>query len=100
MSDLITLDIPHKLGRAGARQRLDDGIGQLAGTVPGGSLVEHHWEGDTLAFVLQAMGQRIRAELQVLDTTVHAVIDLPAFAALFANTVKSHLEAAGTKLLH
>jgi hypothetical protein len=99
MGEPITLDIPHKLGRAAARQRLENGIGQLATTVPGGSLVEHHWDGDTLSFVMQAMGQRIGAKLEVLDATVHAVIDLPPFAALFANTVRSHLEAAGTKLL-
>ncbi len=78
---------------------MDKGIGQIAAFVPGASLLEHHWEGDTLSFVLQAMGQRIAAKLDVLDTTVHAVIDLPPFAALFASKVKSQFLEFGTKLL-
>ena len=48
MPEPITIDIPHKLGRAGARTKLQAGVGQIAGIVPGGSLREHRWEGDTL----------------------------------------------------
>jgi hypothetical protein len=42
------------LGRATARQRLENGVDQIAGIIPGGSLKEHRWRGDTLFFVIEA----------------------------------------------
>lgn len=99
MTQPITLDIPHDLGRAGARQKLEQGMGQIAGIVPGGSLKEHRWEGDTLYFVIEAMGQRVTARIEVREVDIHAVVDLPPLAALFANTIKAQLGLVGTKLL-
>ena len=99
MGQLVTIDIPHHLGVAAARARLEMGVGQIAAAVPGGTLVEHRWEGNTLSFVLQAMGQRIAAKLEVHETMVHGIIDLPPLAALFGNAMKSQMLSAGTKLL-
>lgn len=99
MTEPITLDIPHSLGRAVARQRLESGVGQIAGILPGGSLKEHRWEGDTLLFVIATLGQRVAARIDVLESKIHAVIDVPPFAALFANAVKDQLGQVGTKLL-
>jgi hypothetical protein len=99
MPDPITVDIPHKLGKAGARAKLDSGIGQLASMIPGGSLKYHRWEGDTLTFAVEAMGQKVASKLTVFETHVHAVVDLPPMIALFANTVKDKLGSVGTKLL-
>jgi hypothetical protein len=99
MADPITIDIPHKLGRAGARQKLERGVSQIAGAVPGGSLKSHRWEGDTLFFEVEAMGQRVRTQLEVFDTHVHALVDLPPFALLFAEKIKAGLTRVGTKLL-
>lgn len=56
MSDPITIDIPHKLGLVQARQRIEQGVSQIAGIVPGGKLTTHRWEGDTLHFTVEAMG--------------------------------------------
>jgi hypothetical protein len=67
--------------------------------LPGGLLLEHHWEEDTLFFVVQAFGQRIAASLEVLDTRVHALLDLPPFAAMLADFIRPHLLDVGTKLL-
>jgi Putative polyhydroxyalkanoic acid system protein (PHA_gran_rgn) len=99
MSEPVTMDIPHQLGRAAARERIEKGVGQLAQVIPGGVLNSHEWDGDTLTFVVEAMGQRVAARLDVLDTRVHAIIDLPAWAGLLAGRVKSKLLGAGTKLL-
>jgi hypothetical protein len=99
MSDPITIDIPHKLGKAAARMKLEQGIGQIAGMIPGGSLKHHQWEGDTLSFAVEAMGQGVASKLTVFDDHVHAVVDLPPMIALFAGKVKEKLGSVGTKLL-
>jgi len=99
VADPITVDIPHRLGRAKARERIAGGLDKLAGVVPGSTITEHRWRGDTLSFVFEAMGQRVAATLDVLDERVHASIDLPPMLALFANKVRSQLSAAGQKLL-
>jgi len=36
MSVPVVIDVPHKLGRAGARERLKSRIGELGGHMPGG----------------------------------------------------------------
>jgi hypothetical protein len=99
MPDPITIDIPHKLGKTSARAKLEQGIGQLAGMVPGGALKDHRWDGDTLTFVVEAMGQRVASKLTIFDTHVHALVDLPPVIALFAGKIKDKLGSMGTKLL-
>ncbi|RYE69979.1 MAG: hypothetical protein EOP17_01995 [Rhizobiaceae bacterium] len=99
MTDPITIDIPHKLGLEGARAKLESGVGQIAGVIPGGSMKSHHWEGNTLHFELEALGQRVAAELEVLDTRIHAIVALPPMVALFASKIKSALGQVGAKLL-
>ena len=65
LSDPITLDIPHKLGREAAKARIGGGIGKLAEMFPGGAAVDHRWEGDTMHFTVAAMGQRVASRLTV-----------------------------------
>jgi hypothetical protein len=99
MANPVTVDIPHRLGRNGARSRLDGSIGKLADMFPGGGTVTHHWEGDTMVFTVQAMGQSIASRLEVRDAHVHAVIDLPPFLSLFAERIRAKLGKDGPKLL-
>jgi hypothetical protein len=99
MTAPIELDLPHKLGRAAARARIEQGFGKLASFIPGGQVTEHHWEGDTLSFAVEAMGQRVASRLTVLDDKVHAVFDLPPFLALFADKIRAKLAKEGPKLL-
>ena len=99
MTNPVTVDIPHKLGRDSARSRLDGGIGKLADMFPGGGNVTHHWEGDTMVFTVQAMGQSIASRLEVHDAHVHAVIDLPPFLSLFADRIRAKLNKDGPRLL-
>ncbi len=99
MSAPIELDIPHKLGRAGVRQRLEGGIGQITSRIPGGGQVTHHWEGDTMHFTVAAMGQSIASRATVFDQHVHAVVDLPGFLRLFAPAIRDVVEREAPKLL-
>lgn len=99
MSAPIEVDIPHQLGKAAVRQRLDGGIGKIGRLIPGGGEVEHRWEGDTMFFTVRAMGQSIGARTDITDTNVHAVIDLPGFLALFADKIRAAVQQQGPKLL-
>lgn len=99
MAEPITVDIPHKLGRAAARARIAGGIDKLAGMFPGGGQVEQRWEGDTLHFSVTAMGQKVASRLEVFEDRVHAVVDLPPMLALFAAKIREKLKSEGPKLL-
>lgn len=99
MSAPVEVDLPHKLGRVEARRRVEQGFGKLAGWIPGGKVSEHRWEGDTLSFTVEAMGQRVHARLDVQDALVHARIELPAMLGVFAGQIQAALKANGPKLL-
>lgn len=99
MPEPITVEIPHELGRAGARARVAGGVGKLADMFPGGGTVEHRWDGDTLDFTVTAMGQRVASRLEVMDDKVRAVVDLPPLLALFADKIRAKLAKEAPKLL-
>ncbi len=99
MNKTVTVDIPHQLGLAGARSRIESGIGTIAASIPGGAVTEHHWEGDAMVFTIEAMGQNIAARLDVLEDKVHAVLDLPMMLALFAEKARDMLLQGGQKML-
>ncbi|MDR6126447.1 hypothetical protein QE361_003282 [Sphingomonas sp. SORGH_AS802] len=99
MGTPIAIDIPHSLGKDGVRQRLDGGISRITEKIPGGGVVQHRWEGDTMHFTVTAMGQSIASTATVFADKVHAVVDLPAFLGLFAGKVKEMIEREAPKLL-
>jgi Putative polyhydroxyalkanoic acid system protein (PHA_gran_rgn) len=95
----IAIDIPHQLGKAAARGRLDRGIGKIGTMVPGGGEVKHDWDGDTMAFTLTAMGQTMHCTATVFEKHVHAIVDLPPMLALFAGKIREALSRGLPKLL-
>lgn len=99
MTEPVTVDIPHKLGREGARARLATGVGKIGSMFPGGGSVQEHWEGDTLHFTVTAMGQSVASRLDVHDSHVHAEVDLPPMLALFAGKIREKLQREAPKLL-
>jgi len=99
MANPITVDVPHQLGKAAVRARLDGGIDKISASIPGGSVTDHRWDGDTLYFTIEGMGQRVATRLDVFEDKVHAVIDLPPFLALFAEKIRAKLKAEAPKLL-
>ena len=99
MSAPIELDIPHKLGKAAVRERLDGGVGKIGRMIPGGAEVVHRWEGDTMVFTVQAMGQSIKSTATVFEDKVHASVDLPGFLGLFAGKIRDVIQAEAPKLL-
>jgi hypothetical protein len=99
MPEPIIVEIPHKLGLAGAKARVAGGIGKLADMFPGGAAVDHRWEGDTLHFTVAAFGQRVASRLTVEEAKVRAEVDLPPFLALFADKIRAKLAKEAPRLL-
>lgn len=99
MGDPISLDIPHKLGKAAVRTRLDGGIGKIGRLIPGGGDVRHSWDDDTMTFTVAALGQEMVCKVAVFDEKVHAEVDLPPMLALFAGKVREVLGQELPKLL-
>lgn len=91
MTEPITMDIPHKYGREGVRAKLDAGVDKIAGVVPGGVVKDHRWDGDTLHFTIEGLGQRVASKVELFDDKVRATIDLPPFLALFAAKIRDKL---------
>lgn len=100
MSKPISVSIPHQLGRAEARRRIDDGFADLSRHLGGAAgALEKRWEGDRLDFSLTSLGQSITGQVSVADAVVTVEVLLPAFLAMIAGKVKGTLQKEGQLLL-
>jgi len=84
----IHVDLPHKLGRAEARRRIEGNVDKLAGYIPGGATVTHQWQGDQLRLSIGAMGQ-----------SVDASVDVEEALGLMAKPIEAALRSKGSDLL-
>ncbi len=100
MATPITISIPHQLGRAEARRRIESGFAKLVHQLPGsGGNSSERWDGDRLTFAAAVLGQRIAGVIDVLDTAVTMEIELPGVLGMLAGSLKDRLQKAGTLLL-
>lgn len=99
MSNPVTVDIPHQLGKDEAKERLRKGLDKLGRFIPGAGILDDKWTADTLTFNIRALGQTASAKLDVFDDRVQAVIDLPSLLSVFADRAKQVLSEGGRKLL-
>ncbi len=100
MAQPLKVEIPHQLGRAEARRRIESGFGNLARQLPGGAGVcTQRWDGDRLTFSIAAMGQTMPGTIDVLDTVVAIEIELPGLLGRIASAFRGRLQTAGELLL-
>lgn len=99
MSAPIQVDLPHKLGAAEAKRRIEGGIGRLKDFIPGGAEVRSAWTGDRLGLHVAAMGQEVNAQLDVRDTYVRVELLLPPALAFFGQAIEAALRRTGADLL-
>lgn len=100
MSKAVTLTLPHELGRAEARRRIDDGFASFASHMGAAAGALHKsWSGDRLSFTFQALGQGISGTVDVEDAAIRLEVVLPTLLALVAEKVKSRLRQEGQLLL-
>jgi hypothetical protein len=100
MTKPLTVTIPHVLGVAEARRRLDAGFAQLAPQLPGGvGSVEKSWKDNRLSFSATAMGQVATGHLDVTEDAVNIVVHLPGFLGMLAGKISGTLQRQGQILL-
>ena len=100
MATPITISIPHQLGRAEARRRIEAGFAKLIHQVPGsGGASSQRWEGDRLTFATGVMGQTIAGVIDVLDTAVTMELELPGLLGMIAGSLSDRLRKVGQLLL-
>jgi hypothetical protein len=99
MATPITISIPHQLGHAEARRRIETGFASIICQLPGGGTCNERWDGDQLTFTVAGMGQTISGVVNVLDVAVTIRIELPGVLGMIASGLKGRLEKAGQLLL-
>jgi putative polyhydroxyalkanoate system protein len=100
MSKAITVNIPHELGRAEARRRIEEGFTRFSSQMGAAAgAFTKSWDGDRLNFALQAMGQAISGSIDVEDSSVRLEVLLPNLLALVAGKLKGRLQKEGQILL-
>lgn len=104
MSRSVTVNIPHTLGKAEARRRIEGGFGKLRAQMTGGvsGLMEsfnERWEDDCLYFEGATFGQAIHGRLDVLEESIVVEVALPNFLAAIADSIMGRVKKEGQLLL-
>ena len=100
MATPITVVIPHQLGRAEARRRIETGFAKIIHVLPGsaGTCTER-WYGDRLTFAVAAVGQTVGGVIDVQDAAVTMEIQASGVLGVIAGRLKDRLQKAGQLLL-
>lgn len=98
MNRPICVTLPHQLGRAEARRRIEEGFADLARHLGGAAgALDKRWDGDRLSFELSSFGQSISGS--VADAIVTVEVQLPGFLTMIAGGVRNTLKKEGQLLL-
>ncbi|HEY0435375.1 MAG TPA: polyhydroxyalkanoic acid system family protein [Phenylobacterium sp.] len=100
MAQPVTVTIPHQLGAAEAKRRIDQGFADFAqrmGNAPGA--LERSWQGDRLSFSISSFGQAISGHVTVEAASVTIELILPGLLAMIASKLKGTLKREGQLLL-
>jgi hypothetical protein len=100
MSETITVTVEHRLGKAEARRRLEEGFARSSGHLgPLIAIEQQDWEGDTLRFRMRALGQAATGTVEVLDDALRIHVALPWLLARAAQRLLPALRKEATLLL-
>jgi len=99
MATPIHVSIPHQLGRAEARRRIETGFAKIVQLLPGAGTSSERWEDDRLVFSVAAMGQTVAGVIDVRDAVVLMEIELPGVLGMIAGSFRDRLQKAGHRLL-
>jgi hypothetical protein len=100
MSESITVMVSHRLGKAEAVRRLQDGLARTSGHFGAMIAIDQAvWQGDTLRFNLRALGQSAAASIDVLDDALRIEVSLPTLLAKAVKRLVPMLRREATALL-
>jgi hypothetical protein len=96
----ISIDLPHQLGAAEARRRIQSGIGRLKDHIPGGAAeVASSWSGDRMNLKVVALAQEVSAQIDVQERLVRLEVLLPPALAFFGRQIEGVLRRQGAAML-
>ncbi|MFC3439996.1 polyhydroxyalkanoic acid system family protein [Sphingobium rhizovicinum] len=96
----MDIEIPHDLGKAEARRRIEAGLPKLEQHIPGGGTVQATWSTqDQLDMEISAMGQTIPVRLQVSDDQVRGTVAVPMLLRMMAGPIGEFVKASAQKML-
>jgi hypothetical protein len=101
MSKPLTVSIPHALGKAEARRRLEGGLASLRthfGSVL--QVQEEVWSGDSLAFRASVLSMQTTGTVAVAEDHVRVDVMLPWALALLADKATTLIRARGQLMLN
>lgn len=100
MNEPVTVTVSHRLGRAEAVRRLEEGLARSQGHLgPMIRIEDPQWEGDRLRFRMSALGQSASANIDVLDDLLRIEVALPWLLARAAKHLLPAMRDEATKLL-
>jgi Putative polyhydroxyalkanoic acid system protein (PHA_gran_rgn) len=100
MSKPVVVSIPHRLGKAEARRRLEAGLGSVRSHFGGVlNVQEEVWAGDSLAFRASVLNQQTSGSITVAEDNVRVEVMLPWALALLAEGATSLIRSRGQLML-
>jgi hypothetical protein len=101
MSAPLVVSIPHRLGKAEARRRIETGFGRMrSGDLSMLiSVDQEQWAGDTVRFQMRGLGQTASGAIEVLDDSLRVEVTLPWLLQRFAERLVPALRKEATLML-
>lgn len=101
MTKPLVVIVPHRLGKEGAKSRLQNSLDQLRGklSLVGAASVEESWAGDEMRFRVAALGQVASGRIEAAETSVTVEVELPATLAWLGGLVADRVRREGVLLL-
>ena len=93
--------IPHRLGKEEVRRRLRANSHRMGEAIPGGmSQVDTSWPNeDRMNLAISAMGQSLRAHIDIEDSQVMFFVDLPPALGFIQPIIEGAIRQQSHKLL-
>jgi len=96
----ITVTISHRLGRDGAKRRIDESLAQIrADVAPYVKTLDYTWHEYSLDFRVVALMQTIAGRIEVYEDFIRIDLELPRLLHLFARTIQSQIQNRAAALL-
>lgn len=96
----MKFEIPHSLGKAEAKRRIENGLPALEKHIPGGGAVASRWEAENrLALDISAMGQTIGVAIEVEESLIRGEIDIPMMLSMMSGAIRDFVEKSSRIML-
>lgn len=101
MAEPVVVIVPHRLGKEGAKARLQGAMGEIRGKLAllGAAAVEESWTGDEMRFRVAALGQAVVGRIEAMESAVRVEVHLPGMLGWLGRLLADRVRREGTLLL-